>query len=73
MVGFEVGIVAVIALPFILKKFDNQLKELGLSKKDIKIIVSILLVFLLYRHYRDELIKTRAMITSFYYQGTIYK
>lgn len=57
-----------IASPFILKRFDDQLKELGLSKKDIKIITVIIFLYLLRRNFKKELIKTKSMITTRYLQ-----
>ena len=45
--SIELIIIGVIVAPFILKRFDNELKQLGLSKKDIKILLIIIILYLL--------------------------
>ena len=45
-----------------MKKFDDQLKELGLKKKDIKILLGMILVYFLYRHYNRTMIRTEALM-----------
>lgn len=59
---------ALIASPFILKKFNKELEELGLSKRDIKIITVIVVLYLLRRNFKKQLIKTQSMITTRYLQ-----
>ena len=43
-------------------KFDKQMKELGISKTDLKIIFSGLLLYILYRHYYKIMVKTKALM-----------
>ena len=57
-----------LAGPFILKKFNKELEELGLSKRDIKIITVIVVLYLLRRDFKKQLIKTKSMITTRYLQ-----
>lgn len=64
--SIEIIIIGAIAAPFILKRFDNELKKLGLSKKDIKILLVIIILYLLRRHYKKELVKIKSMITAHY-------
>ena len=58
--------IGVLATPFLLKRFDNKLKELGLSKKDIKILLVIIILYLLRKNFKKELLKTKIMITTHY-------
>ena len=43
-------------------KFDKQMKELGISKTDLKIIFSGLVLYILYRHYNKIMVKTKALM-----------
>ena len=43
-------------------KFDKQMKELGISKSDLKIIFGGLLAYILFRHYWKIMIKTKSLM-----------
>ena len=46
----------------VLHKFDKQMKELGISKSDLKIIFGGLLAYILFRHYWKIMIKTKSLM-----------
>ena len=58
---FAVLVVIGVAASY-LNKFEKQMKELGISKTDIKILFCMLLSYILYRHYEKIMHKTMSLM-----------
>ena len=49
---------------YVLKKLEKEIELMGLSKKELKIIIGIIILFFLYKNYKNVILQTNILASD---------